>query len=377
MKTILLKPIKDSEGKSIITLFVAYDKELIRITKNLGAQWNSKEKYWTVSEHLVSANDIFKAFRGIAWVNYEAFKRKRIDEVPFKRKKFKRELNATGQAAMELFKKQMDAERLSSNTQKTYSNLLGTFFYHFSDRDPKILTEIDVVDYIQEFVIPERYSIVYQRQLISAIKFYYSRVNQTKMDLKRLVFPRKERKLPTVLTKEEVKALLISVINLKHFCILSIMYGCGLRLNETLELRIRDIDSRQNLVHIYRGKGNKDRKVGLPGFLLKKLRQYYLQYRPRNYLFENPSGGKYSASSVSHIIKRAAKKAGIKKNVSAHVLRHSYATHLLEKGVNLRIIQKLLGHSSSKTTEIYTHVSNQLINEVISPIEDIDFGEIA
>ena len=372
MKTVLLKPINDRNKKEI-AIFFDFDRELISIVKDFGAVWNPNKKYWTVTESTLNLNEIFKRFKGIAWINYEAFKSERVSVAPFKRKKFTRRLNSASRAAMDSFKKQMNAERLSLNTQKTYSNLLCTFFHHNSNKDPKDLNQNDVVEYIHNFIIPERYSIVYQRQLISSIKFYYSRVSQTEMDLPRLVYPKKERKLPTVLSREEIESLLLSIRNIKHLCILSILYGCGLRLNEMLELRILDIDSKLNIIHVNKGKGSKDRKVGLPEILLKKLRQYFLQYRPKNYLFESPNGCKYSPSSVSHIIKRAAIKAGIKKNVSAHVLRHSFATHLLEKGVNLRIIQELLGHSSSKTTEIYTHVSSRLINEVKSPLEDINF----
>jgi site-specific recombinase XerD len=374
-KTVLLKQITEGNRNKIAIIF-KYDKELIRIVKTLRSRWNVENKYWTVLKSEVDVHAIFKAFKGVAWINYESNKVKIVNKIPFKRQQFTRQLNPVGKQAMESFKKQMNAERLSDNTQKTYSNLLRTFFYFYSDRNPENLNEKDVVDYIHSFIIPQHYSIVYHRQLISAIKFYYSRVNRTEMDLARLNHPRKERKLPTILSREEIESLLSSVINIKHLCMLSLLYGCGLRMNELLELRIYDIDSKQNIVHVNKGKGNKDRKIGLPVILLKKLRQYFIQCRPKDYLFESPSGGKYSPSSVSQIIKRAAKKARIKKVVSAHVFRHSFATHLLENGVNLRIIQELLGHSSSKTTEIYTHVSSRQINEVRSPLEDLNFDAL-
>ena len=152
-----------------------------------------------------------------------------------------------------------------------------------------------------------------------------------------------------------------------------LVYSGGLRIGETLKLRLTDINSQRGLIEIRGGKGAKDRMVPLSGVLLKFLRDYYKAYRPKEYLFESGSGrGPYSTSSARKVFQRAVKQAGIKRKVTLHTLRHSYATHLLEKGVGLRYIQDILGHRSPKTTMIYTHVSGKKLKDVVSPLDDLD-----
>ena len=152
--------------------------------------------------------------------------------------------------------------------------------------------------------------------------------------------------------------MFLSIDNPKNACIVKLLYGCGLRLNELLHLKISDIDSENMLIHIRLSKGNKDRVVMLPSTLLLELRNYYKVCYPKDYLFEGQDGGMYSAKSVQTIVKTAATKAGITKPISPHILRYSFATHLLENGTDIRYIQQLLGHNSVKTTEIYTHISD-------------------
>lgn len=182
---------------------------------------------------------------------------------------------------------------------------------------------------------------------------------------------RREYKLPVILSKEEVHSILSGITNLKHKAIISTLYACGLRLSEVLNLTLKDIDSYRMLVRVEQSKGKKDRYVPLPSNLLELLREYYKLYKPYYYLFEGQYRGKYAARSVQNVFKRAVQKAGVQKPVSVHTLRHSYATHLLESGVDVRIIQKLLGHASIKTTQIYTQVTNSKIQSVRSPFEDM------
>jgi site-specific recombinase XerD len=157
--------------------------------------------------------------------------------------------------------------------------------------------------------------------------------------------------------------------NQKHKCIIKLLYGCGLRLSELLNLKITDIDSGNMVVHIQNSKGNKDRVVMLSNQLLQDLREYFLVYKPKEYLIEGQGGGIYSEKSVQNVVKDAAKRAGIKKQVTPHVLRHSFATHLLENGTDIRYIQQLLGHSSIKTTEIYTHITDISKSKIKSPLD--------
>jgi len=180
---------------------------------------------------------------------------------------------------------------------------------------------------------------------------------------------RKEYKLPEVLPKEDVLSLIENTNNLKHRCIISLLYSAGLRRGELLNLKLHDIDSKRMVIRVQNAKGNKDRYTLLSKSALEDLRKYYKLWKPVNYLFEGVKKDKYSANSVGRIVANAAKKARIKKHVSPHILRHSFATHLLEAGTDLRYIQKILGHNSSKTTEIYTHVATNTFSSIKNPLD--------
>ena len=157
--------------------------------------------------------------------------------------------------------------------------------------------------------------------------------------------------------------------NLKHKCIISLLYSAGLRRSELLNLKIEDIDSKRMLILVRQAKGNKDRVTLLANSILEDLRAYYMEWKPKVYLFEGVHGGKYSPQSILKLVKRASEKAGIPKNVTPHMLRHSFATHLLENGTDLRYIQSLLGHNSSRTTEIYTHIATNHFNTIKNPLD--------
>lgn len=183
---------------------------------------------------------------------------------------------------------------------------------------------------------------------------------------------KKEKKLPEVLSREEVERLISSYSNLKHRTMILLTYSCGLRRSEVLNLMWSDIDRKRMLLKVRLGKGKKDRLVVLPRKMLKALENYWRGYKSREYVFEGQKAKKYSPTSFSAILKQGLERAGIKKAATLHTLRHSYATHLHEQGVDIFVIQKLLGHSSSKTTEIYTHISTKSLQGVQSPIETMD-----
>lgn len=164
-----------------------------------------------------------------------------------------------------------------------------------------------------------------------------------------------------------------STYNLKHKTLLVIVYGAGLRIGEALGLKLTDISRDESLLYIREGKGLKDRRVPMSPMMLKTLERYYKRYRPKVYVFEGAKGGAYAQSSARQVLKRSVLAAGIRKHVTLHTLRHSYATHLLERGVGLRYIQELLGHGSPKTTMLYTHVSGKRLGEIASPLDDMDF----
>lgn len=188
--------------------------------------------------------------------------------------------------------------------------------------------------------------------------------------------PRKDKKLPVVLSKEEVAKIISSVDNIKHRAILMLVYSAGLRVGEVVRLKPEDIDSKRMLIHIKGSKGRKDRYTLLSEKTLEVLRAYWKKYKPEKWLFGGAREGRYlSIRSVQKIFEQACKRAGIRKEITIHGLRHSFATHLLEGGTDLRYIQELLGHKDSKTTEIYTHVSTQSLGKIKSPLDSIDLKE--
>lgn len=262
-------------------------------------------------------------------------------------------------------------KRYSESTIKTYLHYFGDFVRHFKGKDLTLVTHEQINEYIIELMEQTQMSSSQQNQRINAIKFYYEKVLHRDPAYFSVERPRRERKLPEVLAKSEVQRILEVTENIKHRCILALIYSAGLRRSELLNLKTTDVDSKRMLLKISGAKGKKDRYSILSEKLLGLLREYYRQYRPKNWLFESPGGKQYSATSVQNILKRSARKAGIKKRVHLHMLRHSFATHLLEQGTNLRIIQELLGHESIKTTEIYTHISNADLQNLKNPLDDL------
>jgi integrase/recombinase XerD len=263
--------------------------------------------------------------------------------------------------------------RYSKNTIRTYCSMMSAFltYYHGYEAD-EIHAEM-IRDYLRYLVMERKVSPSYQNQAINAIKFYYEKVIGGPTRTYYVDRPKKERHLPMVLSQQEVVALLKNTKNLKHKTILSTIYSCGLRISEALELRLEDIDFAAKRVHIQEGKGKKDRYVPLSEIQAKVMRKYLSVYAPTGYLFEGVHGGKYSTTSIRSVVKRSARAAGISKRVTPHTLRHSFATHMLEQGVNLRYIQKVLGHSQSKTTEIYTHITDMGMDQVKSPLDGLNF----
>jgi len=240
---------------------------------------------------------------------------------------------------------------------------------------PLPIDQIDqrvVMEYLKYLVVKKRVSFAYQNQSINSIKFYFENVLGKDKTIYEFDRPLKSKVLPKILAQSDVQRLLSSVKNIKHKAILSTIYGCGLRISECIALRVEDIDSEYKRIWVRNAKGRKDRLTLLPDSLLIMLRDYFKAYRPKKWLFEGQSGEQYSVSSIRKVFGRAKDAAKIRKPATVHTLRHSFATHLLESGTNLRYIQKLLGHSSSKTTEIYTHVSESNLTNIVSPLDSIN-----
>jgi len=263
-------------------------------------------------------------------------------------------------------------KRYSPNTIKTYLTYMKAFREEFADRELSTISTREINEYISKLIKTSAISASQQNQRINAIKFYYEKVLERKKAYYRINRPKKEKGLPKVLTVEEVELILKHCKNLKHKCILMTLYSAGLRRSELINLKITDIDSQRMLIRINDSKGNKDRYTLLSEKLLKLLRDYYKFCKPKYWLFEGQGGGQYSATSIANILRKALKKARINKHATPHTLRHSFATHLLEQGINLRYIQELLGHSSIKTTEIYTHVSSKQLSKIKNPLDNLN-----
>jgi integrase/recombinase XerD len=270
------------------------------------------------------------------------------------------------------FLKYLEYRNYSRCTISSYVLHMQNFLEAFKGRDIGRMNFTDVRDYIIDHVTSRNLSRSYQNQMINAIKIYYDVVYSRGISSMELPRPLKSRKLPEVFSKEEVKIILDITVNRKHKAIISVIYGTGMRLSEACDLGIEDIDEARGVIKIRCGKGGKDRVVPLPANLAELIREYRKQYRPMHYLFEGQKGGRYSPRSIQNVVKKAIKKAGIMREASVHTLRHSFATHLLESGVDLRYIQELLGHRSSKTTEIYTHISKDRVRSIKSPLEDFE-----
>lgn len=262
----------------------------------------------------------------------------------------------------------LEVKRYSKNTIDTYVSFLKLTEQHFSKNLSEI-NETDLFDFVYHLIHHKKYSYSSQKQLISALKLYFKEVNNEIINLDRILPERKPQLLPEILSQEEIKKLIKNTENLKHRCILATIYSSGLRVGELISLKIDCIDSKRMFILVKGGKGKKDRYVPLSKNLLELLRLYFVKYRPKDYLFEGQKGGVYSSSSVNQVLKRELKRNNIRKNLSAHSLRHSYATHLLENGTDIRVIQKLLGHNSLKTTMLYTHIADQTLIKVKSPFD--------
>ena len=335
------------KGEKRIAILFDKDARLIaRIKTFEGARWSTSKRFWHLPDTLAYRSH-FKIAIG-----------------PL--------LCPEGLQELAKFKQWLLSKRYSDNTIKTYGEALKSFLLFFNEKSVFAITNEDVILYNTAYILKHNLSSSYQNQIVNAIKLYFKTIRNEVLVLEKIHRPKREKVLPNVLSKEEIKAILEAHSNLKHKTMLSLIYSCGLRCGELLALQPLHIDSKRNIVLLKNAKGKKDRIVPLSPKILEMLRAYYKVYKPIVYLFEGQKkGSPYDARSLQQILKQALQKAGIRKPVTLHWLRHSYATHLLESGTDLRYIQELLGHNSSKTTEIYTHVSTKSIQQIKSPFDDL------
>ncbi len=371
-KQVLLKPIFHEKEKRL-GLFFKYDDELIGSAKAAGAKWSPGLRCWHLPDGGETMKKVFAAFKGKAWVNADAVFDRSEGPAVSAQVTSTIDLNSVQSDALEKMRRKLEIGRYSVNTIETYLNAFKQFLLHFPEKHPNDL-RTDAIEAYQYHLARRQVSNSYLNQIVNAIRYFYKDVLGDAQRVKFIERPRKETKLPNVLSEEEVTAILRNVANLKHQCILMLIYSAGLRLSELINLKRTDVIPERKQIVIRGAKGKKDRISLLSQRVLEKLDRYLEEYRPKEFLFEGQYGGRYSDTSVQAIFKQAKAKAGITAPATVHTLRHSFATHLLEKGTDLRYIQALLGHSSSKTTEIYTHVSTKALGKIRSPLDDLDLG---
>lgn len=357
--------------QSVVFIRFDYDPEIIdRLKRSMQALWSQSKGCWYIVREKFDLNLFYLEFKELAFIDYSDI-RKMVKQPVHEEKKS----SYTYRKTLELprgYLEKLEQKRYSDSTIRTYTAYFKDFIYYFKGHTLTDISSEQINEYLLHLVRQKSISSSQQNQRINAIKFYYEKVlgwEQRKFSIDR---PRKSKTLPSVLSKTEILQILDQCDNIKHRCILSLIYSAGLRRSELINLKISDIHSDRGLIRIEAAKGKKDRFSLLSESLLQLLRIYYKKYRPTVWLFEGPRpGSQYSSTSISRILKDATAKAGIRRRVTPHMLRHSFATHLLEQGTDLRYIQELLGHGSSKTTEIYTHVSKRYIERIKNPLDDI------
>jgi integrase/recombinase XerD len=263
---------------------------------------------------------------------------------------------------------------MSPRTAKCYIQVVYNFVQH-NKRPAEQMGATEARAYLLHLIQEKNLSQSTVNQAVCALRFFYCKVLRRPFDLDELPFQKRKRTLPQTLSEREVSALLEAESNLKHQVILMTLYSGGLRLQEALQLRPADIDTKGMRIRIRSGKGGKERYVMLASALVKPLREYLSRYQPEEWLFYGQTkADPIHPRSVQRMIREAAAKAGIHQRVTPHILRHSFATHLLDRGTNLRYIQELLGHSSIKTTMLYIHVSRRTLSKVVSPLDWLEAG---
>ena len=278
-------------------------------------------------------------------------------------------INAHILPAME---QQLKLKGYSNSTLKTYLNEVGIFLKTIKTHSADEFTVERLRDYLLYCSEKLRLTENTLHSRINGLKFYYEQVLKREKFFWNIPRPKKGMQLPKVLSKEEMIRLIKAIENIKHKTMIMLGYACGLRVSEITAIELKDIDEERRLLFICRAKGKKDRVVGLSPVMIVMLREYKMKYTPAKYLFEGQQkGSTYSTRSLEAIIKAAKEKAGIRKAGSMHMLRHSFATHLLDKGTDVVFIQKILGHNDIKTTLRYLHVTNKDMINILSPLEDI------
>jgi len=354
--------VQNADFREIRVTFPYNEAFVQRVKSITGRRWHPEEKYWSFPNNIGTLEKILEVFEGEK-IYIDPVLQTRFSSITARNKATKQFLYK-----FEDLRRELISRKYSPKTIKAYvhynENLL-----RFAKKSPADVVNEDIKNYLFYLADEKESSASTLNIAINALKFYYGEILKKNFtfEIKR---PKKDRKLPAILSGEEISKLLSSVANVKHKAILMLTYSAGLRVGEVVKLKLEDIDAERKLIHVHGAKGRKDRYTLLSEAAVEKLNLYLASYQPEKWLFSGKNEDSHlTIRSVEKIFDNACKGAGITNDVSVHNLRHSFATHLLESGIDLRYIQELLGHKSSKTTEIYTHVSNKDLSRIQSPLD--------
>ncbi|MBI4648074.1 MAG: tyrosine-type recombinase/integrase [Bacteroidia bacterium] len=368
--TVFLLPLKIEE-KEYINIRYKYSREIYTLLKKSGfCSWSKEYKSWIIP---ASKDDMQKLISLlIPVVTVRTHSSLQIHDVSLRKQLLEQSYCKTNGfiTCPDEYLSLLQYRNYSYNTIKTYHYLLLRFFNSFKGKTLKEInefTETEINKYHEIMREEKSISSSMLNQSVNAIAFYYRNIIKREVSWGNFIRPKKEKRLPDVYSLEDVQIIVNCIENKKHRAVIFLIYSAGLRVSESLNLKITDILSDRKQIFVRGSKGRKDRMAQLSVQALTVLRDYYREFKPEEYLFRGQFGGKYSASSIRKVFEKAKKAAGIDKPGSIHTLRHSYATHLLENGTDIRYIQTFLGHNSSRTTEIYTHISKAKTDKIISP----------
>lgn len=386
---------EEHRNQQVLSIYTPNTEPFNSIVRKLKATYSATKKMWWLAWDKGTVNTAFKAFKDVAFVDYSAIKSENekrekqkgtseqdlrtalnphitLTQKGSQRKQLKNmEWTQAQKDAMWAFADKLRIRKYSESTYRTYGVYFKQFLAAHPNIDPKDISEEQIITHVITTVKQHNYATKTQNQIVNAIKFYYEKVLGLKKKEYWIPRPRKEFKLPVVASEEEIVRLLVAANNLKYQCIIGMLYSTGIRREELVNLRIADVDMDRMQVTVRSGKGKKDRVTLLSQRMAVALGKYLAEYKPHYWMFEGSERSKYSGTSITKLVRDARIAAGIKKKITPHVLRHSFATHLMDNGTDTRYIQELLGHASLETTAIYAHVSTKDFQKIKSPLDRI------